>query len=286
MKKVAFSHTKGGVGKSLLAVLFTSYLARLGMRVLHVDLDAQGDSSRRILGREQYARFQDSVEKLTAFTVMDILQPPVGITPHKEPDRFMVSPKSRKQDPLFPATIKVIPSTYKLYFKLEQSNTQQLQWFVNAVKGDFDALVVDCSPHWNSATESGWRACAGGSIVCPTTLQDDVVDDLVLMGRVLAEVRRTNFGEHFRVGAVVPNRYAMAYGQSGTRYALRSRAKLQNICRRYREIDPEDWNLLQQEMPPGVTGAKIADGKPMYPSAMRQMNRLFAELLSTLGWNP
>lgn len=65
MKTLVLANQKGGVGKSFLATQITFFLAERGKRVLHVDLDHQGNSSQPLI--------KSGLARIAGFTASDLL---------------------------------------------------------------------------------------------------------------------------------------------------------------------------------------------------------------------
>ncbi len=72
MKSICFFNNKGGVGKTTLSLNISSYVAKLGYRVLFVDADPQANSSQIVLPVDKHV---DVYRNHTMTTLLDYFQP-------------------------------------------------------------------------------------------------------------------------------------------------------------------------------------------------------------------
>ena len=141
MKRVVFNQ-KGGVGKSTITCNLAAIAAHQGQRTLLVDLDAQGNSSRYLLGdtaRDGAAGAAGFFESALRFSLRaqnlhDYIEP----TPW---DNLHLMPASPALDELHGK----LESRYKIY-KLREA--------LQALEGDYDAIWIDTPPALNFYTRS------------------------------------------------------------------------------------------------------------------------------------
>jgi chromosome partitioning protein len=141
MKRVVFNQ-KGGVGKSTITCNLAAIAAHQGQRTLVVDLDAQGNSTRYLLGEAAgdempgAAGFFDSTLRfsLRAPSTHDFIVP----TPW---NNLHLMPASAALDELHGK----LESRYKIY-KLREA--------LQALDADFDAIWIDTPPALNFYTRS------------------------------------------------------------------------------------------------------------------------------------
>ena len=131
-KIVAICNQKGGVGKTVTTVSLGVGLARMGKRVLLVDVDAQG-SLTASLGYQH----PDQIEK-TLSTVMwriikdEPLIPGEGIIYHEE------------GIDLLPANIEL--SDLELNLINVMSRETILRQYLNTIRDQYDVILLDCCP--------------------------------------------------------------------------------------------------------------------------------------------
>ena len=129
---IALANQKGGTGKTTTTVNLGIGLARLGQKVLLIDADPQGDLT-TCLGWQD----QDSLQTTLA-TIMEkvIRDEPFsvdeGILHHKEGVDLM------------PANIELSAMEMSLVNAMSREFT--LRTYVNAVKKNYDTVLIDCMP--------------------------------------------------------------------------------------------------------------------------------------------
>ncbi len=162
---VAIACQKGGVGKTSTALALCEIAARKGMRVLLVDMDAQGNASytTRVSGAER-----------NAFAA---LQRPSG-----SKDEIQQSPWGF--DVL--ASVPALANADAVF--TETGREYRLREVLYAVDGDYDFIVVDTPPSLGILTINSLTACR--HVVIPTQADMYSVQGLRQLGQTVDAVRR------------------------------------------------------------------------------------------------
>ena len=176
-RKISFLNYKGGVGKTSIIVNLSACLAKLGHRVLLVDLDTQSNASIWLLRLERWNRinmtnrgalynlFDPGEQRLSEIIVKDVVE------------------SSARQKLL--EGLDLVPTTFRL-IDIENEykvNPQRPHYVVfneqlREIEDDYDFILFDCppntSPHLNESRsgleKSGARTAATGRRLCCASL--------------------------------------------------------------------------------------------------------------------
>ncbi len=143
-RTIAVVNQKGGVGKTTTAVNLTAALTELGLKVLLCDFDPQANATSGL-----------GIDKRKAkYSVYDVV---INDTP---PERAIVHTKFGDVLPssadLAGAAVELITSAHREH---------QLRKALETVKGNYDAILIDCPPSLEMLTLNG--LAAADSILIP-----------------------------------------------------------------------------------------------------------------------
>jgi len=139
---LAIANQKGGVGKTTTAVNLSAALAEIDFRVLVIDLDPQGNATTG-LGLNP--------RDVTA-SIYDVLLQSVPI-------EDCVEPTAIKNLFVVPATIDLAGAEIELVPQI--SRELKLKKAIDAVRDQYDLIVIDCPPSLGLLTVNGLAAADG-----------------------------------------------------------------------------------------------------------------------------
>ncbi len=139
---LAVANQKGGVGKSTTAVNLSAALGEAGKKVLLVDLDPQGNATSGF-GLNKNQRELCIYNVLLEDTPIERLIEPVGVE-----HVFAV-----------PATIQLAGAEIELVSAFSREG--KLKSALDAVRGDFEFIIIDCPPSLGLLTINALTAASG-----------------------------------------------------------------------------------------------------------------------------
>ncbi len=182
---LAVVNQKGGVGKSTTAVNLTAALGEAGEKVLLIDLDPQGNAT------SGYGLNKNQRELCVYNALLGEIDLAAIIEPVEVDGVFVV-----------PATIQLAGAEIELVSAL--SRETRLKSLVEAVKSDFDFIVVDCPPSLGLLTINALTAAEG--LVIPIQCEYYALEGL---SKLLDSVRlvKTHLNPALEVFGVVMTMY-------------------------------------------------------------------------------
>ncbi len=168
-KIISVTNQKGGVGKTTTAINLSTYLVKMGKKVLIVDLDTQGNATtglgvkRSLLNHCIYDVLvnQSKVDQVLLATAVEGL--------------FIV-----------PSTIELAGAEVELV-NLEQRE-YQLKNALKEVENKFDYIILDCPPSLGIITINA--LCASNSVIIPLQCEYYALEGLTALLNTLTLVQR------------------------------------------------------------------------------------------------
>jgi len=182
---VAIANQKGGVGKTTTTVNLGAALAELGFRVLIVDLDPQGNASSGlgIVSRD--------VER----SVYDVLLADV-------PLEDVVESTSLKNLFVAPATIDLAGAEIELVPAM--SREMRLRRAIDAVRPDYDLVIIDCPPSLGLLTVNG--LAAADDVIVPVQCEYYALEGVAALWRNIGLIQ-TNLNPGLDLRGIVLTMY-------------------------------------------------------------------------------
>lgn len=183
MKKIAVLNNKGGVGKSTVAVQISHGLAKLGFRVLLVDLDGQNDSSLFLgVNSSDYNKtFYDLIDKRNPVDIDECIL-------HVR-DNLDLLPNSH---------IEEINAEFYREPRIDLILDEKLIGLENK---DYDFIIIDCGPQRTKVNDA--VLCYIDNIVMPVQVEAASVRACGSIFEYLADLRLSPD----KIALIVPNMY-------------------------------------------------------------------------------
>lgn len=172
-KIIAIANQKGGVGKTTTTINLAAALAEIGVRVLIVDLDPQGNASTG-LGLDVEAR---------RFTVYDLLL-------DEAPLRDVIQATAQDGLSIIPSTVDLSSADIELISNEKRSFLLHDALRQPAIDGyGFDYVLIDCPPSLNLLTVNAM--VAAHSVLVPLQSEFFALEGLSQLMLTIREIRQT-----------------------------------------------------------------------------------------------
>lgn len=183
MRKIAVLNNKGGVGKSTVSVQVSHGLAKLGYKVILVDLDGQNDSSLflGISDNDYNKTFYDLIDKRSKVKLEDCII-------HARENLDLI-PNSR---------IEEINAEFYREPRIDLVLDEKLVGLNNM---DYDFVIVDCGPQRTRINDA--VLCYVDNIIMPVQVEAASVRACGSIYEYLADLRLTPE----KIALVIPNMY-------------------------------------------------------------------------------
>lgn len=178
---IAVANQKGGVGKTTTTVNLGACLAELGYRTLIIDLDPQGNASTG-LGLDPH-QLETSMYHVLL---------------HEVPLENCVEPTELKNLFVAPASLDLAGAEIELVSVLGREN--RLRNAVNAVRDEYDYILIDCPPSLGLLTVNGLNAAA--EVLVPIQCEYYALEGLGQLLRNVDLVKR-NLNPDLEVSTIV-----------------------------------------------------------------------------------
>ncbi|MDT8364417.1 MAG: AAA family ATPase [Nitrosomonas sp.] len=176
-KILAIANQKGGVGKTTTSINLSASLANVGMRVLLVDLDPQGNTT---MGSGVDKRFLDK----TIYQVLLGEQPVDDVSLTTTPGKYDLLPANQE---LAGAEVEMVT--------MDKRETR-LKDALQSVQKKYDFILIDCPPALNLLTING--LCAAHAVMIPMQCEYYALEGLSDLVNTIKRVR-TSFNPTLKI---------------------------------------------------------------------------------------
>ena len=183
MKKIAVLNNKGGVGKSTITVQVAHGLAKLGYKVILIDLDGQNDSSLflGICDNDYNKTFFDLIDKRNNLSVKECI-----INARENLDLL---PNSR---------IEEINAEFYREPRIDLILSEKL---IDLEKMDYDFVIIDCGPQRTKVNDA--VLCYVDNIIMPVQVEAASVRACGSIYEYLSDLRLSPN----KISLIIPNMY-------------------------------------------------------------------------------
>ena len=188
---IAIANQKGGVGKTMTSVSLSACLALNNKKVLLLDLDPQGHSTKAF-------GFYDSTQY--PLSMKDVI---VSVIEDIQLDREQLILHSNENVDIVPSNISLAGINSKLESAMCRETV--LKRFVDTVKDDYDYVIIDTNPSLDNLTINALTA--SDKVVITVQAEPYAVEGVLItmtnertnLSKKITHEVRENFGGHIKV---------------------------------------------------------------------------------------
>lgn len=190
--RLALANQKGGVGKTTTALHLAYAAARDGIKVLVIDMDAQGNTSGRLAGKQKLAdvRNESSVTRTTHLF-------------NTELDEIIPLTCERGID-LIPALVNDVDLYTVEEYPLEVVVRPTQHLYRSGIDDLYDLVIVDCPPSFGRLMTAG--LILSTHVVIPVQVSGFALDGIVGLTNVIKKVQESANPE-LEVSGILVNCY-------------------------------------------------------------------------------
>ncbi len=262
---ITITNQKGGVGKTTNAVNISVALAKLGQRVLIVDMDSQSQSSRYF--------------KKVSYKNNSILSIFEKYKMNGSVDKEYIKSKIVSFDDFeeFSYSLDILPSEIKLAKMLELMRMQSrpdtiLLHILNQIKEDYDYIIIDTPPYSGLSLEMSLFAT--DKVVLVTEADEFSVEGLEVTIQEINELNK-NSNNGVRIDAVFVNSFSKQHN-----YANEALDEIMDIV--LEQLDLEEESLFIVKHSPSIVRSSQANQQSIidYKIKIKEAISIFEPMLA------